>query len=263
MAGEEGPDVVTVAEWGPKIGAASFTVLVVLGVSVAPLPAKWPVQVMTGYLVVVAMGSIWAIYRSIRLSVIIDDRGIVVRNFLRTHRLNWPEISCLTDGFSHGGQSVDFLGRDVRTSWVLQVVPHAGRPITAQGTMGGGRPSPATLAAIRQAAGRHGIPAELTWLLPGEQATRALLDEGPPAVRGFHADPGGREGLRCFDGQDWSPYLFLEADPAGSESDDLEALSRVWAPLERLTYGRQPVESDADMAASTDDPDGQVGESYL
>jgi hypothetical protein len=60
------------------------------------------------------------------------------------------------------------------------------------------------------------------------------------ASAGFHADPGGQHGLRYFDGEDRSPYLFLEADPASPDPDDREPLSRVSPPLDMLTVSRQP-----------------------
>jgi hypothetical protein len=129
--------------------------------------------------------------------------------------------------------------------------------------MRAGRPSLQTLAAIRQAAGRHGVQAQVTGLLPGEQVTQAVLVEGTPASIGFHPDPGGQEGLRYFDGQDWSPFLFPDADPASCKSDDPGTLPRVWSPLNMLTVNWQTAEPDAEPDELTADQGGQPGESYI
>jgi hypothetical protein len=255
MAGEEGAGAVTIAERAPGILAIFCTALAAVLISVVPFGSKWmrqlPAPFIAAYLVVVAVGSIWAIYRGRRMSVRIDDGGVTVRNFFRTHRLSWAEVSCLTDGLTYWGESTFY--------WALRVVPRDGRPVTARGTMSAGRPSPQTLAAIRQAAGRHGMPAQVTGLLPGERVTRAVLVEGTPASIGFHPDPSGREGLRYFDGQDWSPFLFLDADPASSRSDDPGTLPRVWSPLNMLTVDWQPAEPDAEPDELTADQGGQPG----
>jgi hypothetical protein len=100
-----------------------------------------------------------------------------------------------------------------------------GRVVTASGTSGGKRDArPETLAAIRQAAERYAIPAELT----GTAAKRG--SRGSPANPGLYPDPGGQPGLRRWDGRQWSPFL-LRADPASGRPGEVEAPAEVWSPL--------------------------------
>jgi hypothetical protein len=125
------------------------------------------------------------IYRRGRTGLYADDHGVTVRNPLsRTRRVAWAEISCFADG-SRMAEGSYF--------WVLHIVLHTGRKITAMAP-----PTPETLAAIRQVAARHGIPADLAGI-PAKK--------GHPAHRGLYEDPGGREGLRYWDGRVWSPLL--------------------------------------------------------
>jgi hypothetical protein len=126
------------------------------------------------------------IYRSGRPRLYADDHGVTVRNpASRTRRFAWAEISCFADG-SRMNEGSYF--------WVLDIVRHTGRKVTVMA----GPPTPETLAAIRQVAARHGIPADLTGI---------PVKKGHPAHRGLYEDPGGREGLRYWDGRVWSPLL--------------------------------------------------------
>ena len=128
------------------------------------------------------------IYRRGRTGLYADDHGVTVRNPLsRTRRVAWADISCFADG--SGMKEGNYF-------WVLHIVLHTGETVTASA-----RPAPETLAAIRQVAASHGIPADLAGI-PAKK--------GRPAIRGLYEDPGGREGLRYWDGRVWSPLLPLD-----------------------------------------------------
>jgi len=89
------------------------------------------------------------IYRRGRTGLCADDHGVMVRNpASRTRRFAWAEISCFADG-SRMNEGSYF--------WVLHIVLHTGRKVTVMA----GPPTPETLAAIRQVAARHGIPADV------------------------------------------------------------------------------------------------------
>jgi hypothetical protein len=84
-----------------------------------------------------------------------DQRGATVRNYFRSYRIGWPEVSCLVDGSAFGGAG--------GWQWALSVMLRDGRTVTASGTMGSGpRRVAEMLAIIRQGADCHAIPAELT-----------------------------------------------------------------------------------------------------
>jgi hypothetical protein len=126
------------------------------------------------------------IYRRGRTGLYADDHGVTVRNpASRTHRFAWAEISSFADG-SRTSEGSYF--------WVLHIVLHTGRRVTVTAVS----PTAETLAAIRQVAARHGIPADLA----GVPAKK-----GRPAHRGLYEDPGGVAGLRYWDGKVWSPLL--------------------------------------------------------
>jgi hypothetical protein len=102
---------------------------------------------------------------------------------------------------------------------MLCIVLHNGRVIPAHATeLEGARPE--TLAAIRQAAARHAVPAVLT----GVPARR-----GRPRKAGRYVDPGGKLGLREWTGTEWSPDLWV--DPASIGHDAGTEPVRVWSPL--------------------------------
>jgi Bacterial PH domain len=90
------------------------------------------------------------------MGVHLDDDGVTVRKFLRTVRVGWPEVS----RFEDGRVAID-AGR--AWAWALNIVPRDGRAITIpMGSPLSETTSPNPLIAIRQAAARHEIPAELT-----------------------------------------------------------------------------------------------------
>jgi Protein of unknown function (DUF2510) len=113
-----------------------------------------------------------------------DDHGLTVREGPRVRRFAWAEVSRLVDGSAYIQGSYD---------WVLLIVLRSGRKVRVHGA-----PTPETLAAVRQVAARYGIPVDVTGVpVKGER----------PARRGLYEDPGGRAGLRYWDGRQWSPLL--------------------------------------------------------
>ena len=107
---------------------------------------------------------------------------------------------------------------------------HDGRKITAEGTSDQRTARPETLAAIRQAAERHAVPAVLT-------GTTDAVHRGEPDAAGLYPDPGGKPALRQWTGAGWSP--FLQADPASSGPEGEPGPATVWSPLPEAEQRRQ------------------------
>jgi Bacterial PH domain len=165
--------------------------------SVAASARVTPLWVPAGVILVVTL--IWGWFRGWRMGLRIDASGLTIRNFFRTHRIGWREVARFADGSVLSlGRGNDAYA----AYWALRVVLHdesqtaaggpgrsPGRPgrrraVTARGTMAGQFPygeatlagefagGPRTLAgesarhetltAIKRAAERYGIPAELT-----------------------------------------------------------------------------------------------------
>ena len=83
-----------------------------------------------------------------------DDHGVKVRNWpFRARRFDWAEVSHFEDGSWADGQG----GRH----WALDIVLHTGRRVSVPG-----RPTPETLAAVRQVAARYGKSAGLVGVMP-------------------------------------------------------------------------------------------------
>lgn len=89
-----------------------------------------------GYLGAITFGDL-------RASVRFDDQGVTVRNWFRTYRIGWAEVSRFTDCWGE-------WGRD------LGVALHNGRNVMAWAE------SPKLLVAVGEAAQRYDIPADLT-----------------------------------------------------------------------------------------------------
>jgi hypothetical protein len=105
---------------------------------------------------------------------------VTIRNYFRTHRIGWPEVSFFRDGSAIGIFGGGSPGGDFGSGWALRVVlrdkhatadggpgrspggDNAGRAVTARGTVGGLHARPETLRAIKQAAKAYGMPTELT-----------------------------------------------------------------------------------------------------
>jgi hypothetical protein len=129
----------------------------------------------------------WQTWSRFRL----NDRGIKVRNSFRTYRIGWDEVRLFTDG--------SMRGRLGSRWWVLRIVLHDGRAITAAETSNRRTAAdPEVLSAIRQAAEQHAVPAELTGMPPGSSPgavtiadrgwwawARLRLDDDGIVVRNF------------------------------------------------------------------------------
>ena len=228
---------ITIAERYPRWWAVLFPLLVAvcLGGVFAQHSRTWLARghllATVACLIIAAAALIWGCSRAWRIGLRLSEGGVTVRNFLRTYRVSWPEVRCFADGSVSRGES----GR----VWALGVVLRDGRVVTASGTSRGQRDArPETLAAIRQAAERHAIPAELTGTA-AKQGSRESSRESP-ANPALYPDPGGQPGLRRWDGRTWSPFL-LQADPASGKPGRVKAPAEVWSPL----AGSEPQWSDA------------------
>jgi hypothetical protein len=84
------------------------------------------------------------------------------------------------------------------------------------------------LAAVREAAARHAVPALLTG---------TPVREGEPDTAGLYADPGGKLGLREWTGTEWSPFLRVDPDSSGPGRQPGPAT--VWSPLPAPEQQRQ------------------------
>ena len=217
------PGAVIVAERYRRWSAVIFTP-VAAGVSALlitqrfqSLPPHGRVLATVACLAVAAAVSVWGCTRGWRIGLRLGDDGVTVRNYFRTYRISWPEVRCFADGSVSGGES----GR----LWALDVVLRDGRTVTASGTARSAQDArPQTLAAIRQAAARYGIQAELT----GTASKRGSRES--PANPGLYPDPGGQPGLRRWDGKQWSPLL-QRADPGDGGPAAGNSPTEVWSPL--------------------------------
>ena len=155
-----------------------------------------------GVIVIAALMGGWS--RSSRIGLRIDANGLTIRNFFRTHRIGWREVARFADGsVLSAGRGKDAFAAYWALRVVLRdecqtaaggpggSPGHEGRrrAVTAYGTMAGqfpygtGQFPPGlvggpplvlagesargeTLTAIKQAAERYGIPAELTGFPP-------------------------------------------------------------------------------------------------
>jgi hypothetical protein len=151
---------IVAARWSRLIaisGTVSFGLIGVAG----PL-SRYPnwvkhVPGFVAYLAVLAVAVIWGCSRSWRMELRMDNRGVTVRNYFRTYRIGWPEVSSFADGAVNAGAG----GR----TWALKVIRRNGSAVTACGTCietSKGPPRGETLTAIRQCAERYCIPADVT-----------------------------------------------------------------------------------------------------
>jgi len=206
------PAATRIADWGGRIGATFYLLFgIMLAFVEGPELGHVRGSAAVIYLVILAAASAGLLYRAWQMGTRFDDHGITDRRFFRTRRYSWPEVSHFADG---GG-----IDDEDDQYWKLSIVLRDGRTVTTDATCGGNKTaSPKQLAVIRQAAARYQIPADLT----GE----AVTEERP---RGLYPDPGGRPGLRRWEGGQWSP--FLRADPGSAPPAGTKAPAEVWSPL--------------------------------
>jgi hypothetical protein len=110
--------------------------------------APWPIP--AAYLVVVTGLVAACFYRAARVALVISDSGLVVRNFLRSWRVGWPEIARLVDGCAF----VD--------DWALTVLLADGHALTSTATITNRLANPGWLTALGEHAARHAVPADLS-----------------------------------------------------------------------------------------------------
>jgi len=114
------------------------------------------VSVIASY-TVAALGGIPLLYRACRHGVRFADSGITVRNFYRTHKLSWHDVSRLNDG------KVYTFGAGGTYFWAVQIVPNSERSVTAEGTMRAKESNVSRmLTTMERVAARWQIPAQLT-----------------------------------------------------------------------------------------------------
>ena len=169
-----------------------------------------------------APGTVTICGKSGRRGLFADDHGVTVRTSAhRARRFVWAEISRFEERCRYDGQSGGYV-------WALVIVLHTGQRVSACGGWYGEHVLK-IVTAVRQAADRHGIPADLAGV---------PMKDGRPAMRGLYHDPGSQAGLRYWDGGQWSPLLLsdigesrLKDGPQGPDS---------WSELptanERWTY---------------------------
>jgi hypothetical protein len=162
-----------------------------------------------------------------------DDAGLLMRNFYgRTHRIAWTEISHFADG--------SYTNQDI-TSWELLIILRTGKRVRVASSRAASAGE--VVAAVREAAQPHGIPADLS----GVAAKR----DGRPALRGLYRDPGGQPGWRYWDGRQWSPLL--PPDISESRAEDAPKVPDSWSALptadESWTYAAAHARSLAVLSA--------------
>lgn len=131
------------------------------------------------YLVIAAAIVIGGCVRGWRLGLHVNDDGVTVRNFFRTHQFGWPEVRCFADGSALGAESQHW--------WALRVVLRDGRTVTARGTTRSGPPNSRMLATIRTAAARYGMSAELTGVAARRPSLNGTKQRQSPASAQWRA----------------------------------------------------------------------------
>jgi len=213
------PDGLRIAERSPRlvgaflggslvlVGAVGVVGLVTHSTDAGHGPGAWlwPAALVVAGAVGVVRG--W------RIALVLDDRGLTVRNLLRTQRLAWSEVARFADGFVRGGE--------VGNIWTLRIVTLDGRVVTAAGTGSGRRDArPQTLSTLADVASRRGVTVSF--------AGYASAD-GNPANPGWYPDPAGSPGERYWDGTRWSATLrsVVEQGAPGAAANRAER----WRPL--------------------------------
>jgi hypothetical protein len=176
MSSKQGAAPITIVDLWHRLDTALLVGLgdVLAVSSVFAWARHAPVAAVVAYLAVVAAASVWLLARGWRLGVRFDERGLTVRKFLKTYRFGWPEVSHFADGSTLAGEG--------QAGWALAVVLRDERVITTRLAGLAGAGSPKRLAAVRQAADRYQVPAELT----GQAALRGGSRRWRP---GHYADP--------------------------------------------------------------------------
>ena len=180
MASEGTRGVTVIAEpFARKVALVSFFLCWLVGfvVVLAVAGNARVTQLWVAGTVLVAAAALIGGFRGSRIGLRIDASGVTIRNFFRTHQIGWREVDRFADGTVLSvGRGNDFY----EAYWALRVVLRderqtvaggpggssgrhgGGRAVTARGTLVEEFAHPETLTAIKRAADRYGIPAELT-----------------------------------------------------------------------------------------------------
>jgi hypothetical protein len=121
-----------------------------------------PGTAFTAAMALVAVAVIWGWGRAWRMGLHLGPQGVTVRNYFRTYRFGWPEVTSLVDGSAMVPGSAGLLPGAGLACWALSVHAADGRAVTATGTASPFNARPETLTAVRRAAECHGIAARLT-----------------------------------------------------------------------------------------------------
>jgi len=154
--------------FGTTIGAWYWFGFILIRLGLADLHDKHPPMLAVVADVITFSMLLWSLYRPWHMGVRLGDRGVTVRNYLRTRRATWAEVRALADGTSDGSQ------------WRLSVTLKDGRCITAAATQAQ-RGSPPVLMAVRQAAVRYGVETAVSGIPPERPGT--CLGPGPEGKR--------------------------------------------------------------------------------
>ena len=127
-----------IAERNPRVNAIWWTFLACLVVVITaidnPVTHLWVKHDPTVVGAIAAIALIGGCFRGWRIGLRIDQSGMTVRNYFRTYRIGWPEVSLFADGSAlglfAGGQSP---GGDFGWGWALRVV--RGSPVPAGWTV--------------------------------------------------------------------------------------------------------------------------------
>ena|SRR5215469_7885898 len=117
-------------------------------------PIAWaeriPGPAVAAWLAVGAVTVVAGCFRALAMGVRISHDGVLVRNYFRTFKLSWPEVRRFADGSTPSGGV-----------WALNVVTRSGLAVTATGTATANQARADVVAAIRRAASRHRIAANV------------------------------------------------------------------------------------------------------
>jgi hypothetical protein len=167
----------------------------------------------------------WTVSGSNDAELSLDEHDIMLRQRSETRWIGWNDVGWFRDGeYFH-------LSRRLRKDgWALAIVLKDGSVLVPDATRSPRQAPEETLAAVRQAARQHAIPAVLT----GRPVSGAPAPAGRP---GFYPDPGGEPGLREWTGTDWLPSLLV--DPATSGPNGEAGQDSIVSPLSKDVQQRQ------------------------
>jgi Bacterial PH domain len=147
----------TFSSWGFRIwclvcavvyGGTATGVLYGLGIHL-----HWPTPVRALAVTAAGAATVLAIVRSLRVGLTVSDAGLVVRNFMRTRRVDWSDVTGLRDG-SHGRVYTD--------CWALKIDTSHRRSLMAKEVPNDGN----LLDLLARLGAAHGVPVKVNRILP-------------------------------------------------------------------------------------------------